>query len=88
MSLYGTQLADYLGAVPCGLENKTGEKIKAHFAGMPTDTYLMWSAHHVVVIVNSQVHEFSQTRHGYVVTHIQNWHFGGNWWVRKTRQQF
>jgi hypothetical protein len=90
LSHYGTQLANHVGATPCGLENKTGDEIKSHFAKNPLGTYLMWSAHHVVVVVDSKIHEFALSKNGYVVTDLQQWHFSGKsrWWVRKTRQQF
>jgi len=89
MSAYGTRLADHLGATQCMLENKTGDEIKEYFTNNPRGTFLMWSDSHVVIIHNSFVHEFSQSRDGYVSTSISNWWFGSKrYWVRKPRKQF
>lgn len=88
MSQTGTHLATHLRTIPCGLEAKTGHEIKAHFSKHPHGTYLMWGSDHVVVVVNSFVHEFSHSKGGYMKTSIHHWHFGGHWSVRKTPIQF
>ena len=89
MSGYGTQLADFLRATPCGLEGKTAVEIKKHFATRSVETYLMWNMHHVVVISRAMIHEFSLSHHGYRVTPIADWHFAhAPFWVRRTLKQF
>jgi hypothetical protein len=85
---YGTKLANHLGALQCDLENKTGDEIKAYFSKNRQGTFLMWNAHHVVVVVNGTVHEFAQSRGGYSATSVDIWGFHGRYWVRKPRTQF
>jgi hypothetical protein len=90
MSGYGTKLANHLGATQCNLENKSDTEIRAYFAKHPTGTYLMWSATHVVVVVNSKVYEFAHSKHGYAGDQpIEKWNFyNSRHWVRKTPKQF
>lgn len=89
MSAYGTQLANHCQCVPCNLENKTIPEVREFFAKNPRGTYLMWSAHHIVVLVNGIVHEFRELRHGYNVQPISQWeHRDAQWWVRRAPRQF
>jgi hypothetical protein len=89
MSAYGTQLANHCQCVPCNLENKTIPEVREFFAKNPRGTYLMWSAHHIVVLVNGIVHEFRELRHGYNVQPISQWeHRDTQWWVRRAPRQF
>jgi hypothetical protein len=90
MSGYGTKLANHLGATQCNLENKSDNEIRAYFAKHPTGTYLMWSATHIVVVVNSKVYEFAHSKHGYAGDQpIDKWNFyNSRHWVRKTPKQF
>jgi hypothetical protein len=85
----GAKLSDYLRAEPCGLEMKTGVEIKQFFSEKPHGTYLVWNAHHVVVLWAGKVYEFSQSHHGFRVTPIPAWHFASPpFWVRRTPKQF
>ncbi len=89
MSVYGTQLANHCGCIPCDLENKTLEDVRGFFAKNPRGTYLMWSEHHTVVVVNATVHEFRERRRGYNVEPISRWaHHDVRWWVRRAPKQF
>jgi hypothetical protein len=89
MSGYGSHLAAHIGAVRCGLENKTADEVKVYFRTNPRGTYLMWSSTHTVIIVNGMVHEFSQSQGGYASTSVERWRFGvSRYWVRKTPKQF
>jgi hypothetical protein len=89
MSEYGTRLANYCGCVPCELENKTLPEIKAAFNNGRAGTYVMWSEHHTVLVVNRWVHEFRQLRGGYQHVPIAQWdHRDTRWWVRRSPKQF
>jgi hypothetical protein len=89
MGGYGTHLANHLGASLCNLENKTGDDIRKYFSENTRGTFLMWSDSHVVVVHNTVVHEFSQSKCGYVATPISSWGFGvKRYWVRKPLRQF
>ena len=89
MSAYGTQLANHCQCIPCDLENRTVAEVRGFFAKHPAGTYLMWSEHHTVVVVNGTVHEFREKRRGYNVEPIAQWqHHDERWWVRRTPKQF
>ena len=89
MAAYGTQLANHCGCVPCNLENKSLADVRAFFAKNRVGTYLMWSEHHTVLVVNGMVHEFRQLLGRYNTQPVGEWtHSDSRWWVRKTPKQF
>lgn len=90
MSGYGTQLAVHCGCVPCNVENRTLAEVRTYFAGAGArGTYIMWSASHVVLVVNAAVHEFRQSLGRYNTQPIAQWkHADDRWWVRKAPKTF
>lgn len=89
MSAYGTQLANHCGCTIIGCENQTLDKVKAFFIAHPRGTYLMWSSHHIVIVVNAVVHEFREKFGRYNSQPIAQWtHRDNHWWVRKSMQSF
>lgn len=92
MDAYGTKLADGLGTTKAGyvVENKSGDEIKKYFkeyfATHKTGAFIMWSAKHVVMVVDGYIHEFSKGAGGYRKTDVQLWDFyGARHWVRMKR---
>jgi hypothetical protein len=89
MSSYGTQLANHCGCTAVGCENQPIEAVRAFFVQHPKGTYLMWSAHHIVIVLNATVHEFREKLGGYNTQPIASWgHHDKRWWVRKAIKQF
>jgi hypothetical protein len=89
MSAYGTQLANHCGCIPCDVENKDLDEVRAFFARHPRGTFLMWSEHHTILVVNGIVHEFRELRRGYNTEPIAQWaHHDKRWWVRRAPKQF
>lgn len=89
MSAYGTQLADHCKCTHVGCENQTLEQVRNFFIAHPRGTYLMWSAHHITIVVNATVHEFRERLNGYNSQPIAQWsHHDHHWWVRKAVRDF
>ena len=88
MGSYGTQLANHCGCTPCDVENKTLADARA-FLVKNRGTYFMWSAGHIVLVVNGTVHEFRQKLGRYNTQPVGQWeHDDRRWWVRKAPKQF
>lgn len=89
MGSYGTQLADHLGATKCKMENKKESDIKGFFKTNKKGIYIMWSSTHTVLVVDGFIHEFSETKNGYVKTDAQKWNYHGkSYWIRKLPKDF
>lgn len=89
MGAYGTQLADHVGATNCGMENKKEAAIKDFFKTNKKGTYIMWSSTHSVLVVDAVIHEFSESKGGYVKTDVQKWNYHGkSYWIRKLPKGF
>jgi hypothetical protein len=89
MSSYGTQLAKHCGCTPSGCENETLLEAKTFLKNKKRGTYLMWSEHHIVVVVNGFVHEFREKLRGYNTQRVDEWeHKDNRWWVRRSARQF
>ena len=84
MSYRGEELAKYLRATKCDMESKRSKEIKKFFEENPKGMYLMWSMSHVVLVIDSVVHEFSRSKGGYAKTEARNWGYGIHFYtVRK-----
>ena len=87
MSAYGTQLAKYLDAKKVNMEAKKKDELKAFFKKNPKKTYLMWSSGHTVLVVDGEIHEF--TNHfgadkGYHHFKTDDYRYENTtWWVRE-----
>jgi len=84
MGGYGTGLAKHLGATPCSMEAKKEAAIKEFFKTNITGAYIMWSSGHSVLVVDGNIHEFSESKGGYAKTSAESWNYHGKtYWVRK-----
>jgi hypothetical protein len=89
MSSFGTELAQHCGCTATECENKSLADAKAFLASRRVGTYFMWSAHHIVLVVNGVVHEFREKYGRYNAQSVAAWSHGDNhWWVRKSLRQF
>lgn len=89
MSSFGTQLAQHCGCTATDCENKSLAEAKAFFDQHPAGTYFMWSAHHIVLVVNGVVHEFREKFGRYNMQSINAWsHHDSQWWVRRSVKHF
>lgn len=95
MGAYGTQLANHLGAIKIGMEQKSKQECLAFFTTDGTrsqlrkGTYIVWNGGHTVLVVDGVVHEFALSKNGYNQTPVAQWHFAnGPFWVRQLRVNF
>lgn len=89
----GETLATALGLYECGLENLSGPEMRAKLTALfekkTSGTYLVWRADHCVICNGGTIHEFSESRGGYVETDVTLWHFhGGGWTARMSLKSF
>jgi hypothetical protein len=94
MAAYGTQLAVHLGAKPVNMEAKKEKEITAFFSEHTTGHYMMWKEGHTVLVVDGEVHEFTN-RNGTAKGHYQwdavnekdatkQYPYGNStWWIRE-----
>lgn len=55
------------------LDNADPKYVKEFFKTNTTDSYLMYSGGHIVLVVKGVVHEFSSSHQGYVSTAVATW---------------
>jgi putative peptidoglycan binding protein len=70
------EFAKSLDATPCHLESKPLSDVRTYFKTHSTGAYLLWSADHIVAVVDGFVHEFTTPvgKPGYKNSDVQKWH--------------